>query len=149
MPTSDYGGQGAPSYNKGEFTVEYSLNTTRWGRRERRKVFAEYDKAKAFYDSIDDSAAIWDTTRYAELCEAKSRIAYYCGVLESRKSAADTLTVHTVASELDGAAMMFGRNLRGSGWKLRVDSVKELTEEEYNLLDPAADIQLVIPKKQR
>jgi hypothetical protein len=73
MPTNSYGGQGAPHYNEGEFTVKYSLQTAEGSRLDVKEVFTEYDKAKAFYNSIDDSAALWDNTGIPELCEGKNR----------------------------------------------------------------------------
>ncbi len=73
MPTNSYGGQGAPHYNDGKFTVKHSLQTAEGSRLDVEEVFTEYGKAKAFYDGIDDSAALWDNTRMPELCEAKTR----------------------------------------------------------------------------
>jgi hypothetical protein len=145
MPTSIYGGQGAPSYNRGIFTVKYTARTAEGGRQEIEKEFTDYDQAETFYSSIDDSAAIWDNTSVPELCEAKTRIAYYTAILQSRKSKATTKLVHVVTDEQERATMMFARNLRGSGWQLQPDSVQEITRADYKQLDPANDIELLVP----
>ena len=75
MPTSNYGGQGAPNYNKGKFTVKYTERAEGAAPEEKAKNFLRYDEAEAFYNSIDDDAFLWDYTRSAELCEGKTYVA--------------------------------------------------------------------------
>ncbi|MDO7874337.1 hypothetical protein Q5H93_06300 [Hymenobacter sp. ASUV-10] len=138
MATDYYGGQGAPDYNEGEFTVKYYLNTKLWGRREREKRFTHYDKAKAFYDGIDDSAAIWDTTRSAELCEAKTRIAYFAATLQHKKQKSNTREVAVTTSEPHHALVLFHKEAKGTDWSLLKESLRDISEAEYHKLKATA-----------
>ena len=131
MLTSYYGGQGAPSYNEGAFTVKYTKHTKALGRWERKKRFNRYDVAKAFYDGIDDNAAIWDTTHHTTLCEAKNRIAYYEAALQHKKNTGQTRRVVTEAAEPEHALVLFHRQARGTDWMLLRDSWREITEAEF------------------
>ncbi|MET4072990.1 hypothetical protein [Hymenobacter sp. UYCo722] len=139
MPTSDYGGQGAPSYNEGDFTVKYYKTSPILGRQEKQKRFALYDKAKAFYDGIDESAAIWNTTRGAELCEAKDLIAYFAAWLQHKKQLGQRKQAVTIASDSASALARLHHGTKGTEWNLLKDTWREVTPEEYQQLKKSID----------
>lgn len=136
MPTEHYGGQG-PLRQKGAFEVQYKATTPKRGRHDRKRTFADYDEAKAFYDGIDDSAAIWDVTYYGELCDAKTRVAYFVATVQATQPPRTTQPVHLVSSDEEGTAAHIAHRLKRRGWKLVADSVREVTEAEYRVLNPA------------
>jgi hypothetical protein len=122
MPTEHYGGQGQIR-QIGSFEVRYTATTPKRGRHERTRRFTEYDKAQALYDSIDDSAAIWDVTYYGELCEAKTRVAYFVATVQTIRPPRATQSLHLISSEEEGAAAHITYRLKRRGWKLLVDWV--------------------------
>jgi len=131
MATDSFQGEGAPHYNEGLFTVKYTKNTKLWGRRNREKQFTRYDEAKSFFDSIDDSAAIWDHTHSAGLCEAKTRIAYFAAMLVHKKEMGSKREVVTIASEPHYALVQFHVGTKGTDWVLLKESWREISEKEY------------------
>jgi hypothetical protein len=75
MATVDDGcGSGWTGRETGFFEVVYGF-TGRLRPCSFRAEFSAYDAAKAFYDSLDESAALWDSTGLSELCECKSLVA--------------------------------------------------------------------------
>ena len=135
MPTEDYGGQG-PLRQKGEFEVQYTATTPKRGRHDRKRKFTDYNEAKAFYDGVDDSAAIWDVTHYGELCDAKTRVAYFVATAQAIRPPRVTRSLHLISSDEEGAAAHITHRLKQRGWKLLADSVREITETEYQALNP-------------
>lgn len=132
MPTEHDGGQGQIR-QIGSFEVHYTATTPKRGRHERIRRFTEYDKAQALYDSVDDSAAIWDVTHYGELCESKSRVAYFVATVQTTRAPYATRTLHTsAASDEEGATAHVSRQVFRRGWKLVPGSVNEVTEAEYS-----------------
>lgn len=135
MATKECGGQGQLREH-GLFRLEYMSTTPKGDRKERTREFTEYSKAEAFYESIDDSASLWDVTRGAELCATKSRVAYYAVEVRTTRSPISRATVHLEASDEAGAERLTAHQLRRRGWKLVEGSAKEIAEVEYNALQP-------------
>lgn len=142
MATEHYGGQGMIRQT-GKFEIQYTKATPKRGRLEYKKTFTDYSKAQAFYDAIDDSAAIWDVTRGAELCEAKTRLAYFEARVKTIKPPHATKTVVLDAPDEDGAGEHISNNIFRTGWKLVADSVREITADEYKA-QPDATLQLLV-----
>lgn len=144
MPTEHDGGQGQIR-QIGLFEVRYTAITPKRGRHERTRKFTEYDKAQAFYDSVDDSAVIWDVTHYGELCESKSRVAYFVATVQTMRAPHATRTLHTsAASYEEGATAHVSRQVFRRGWKLVPDSVHEVTEAEYKAFNPEDELATFI-----
>jgi hypothetical protein len=141
MPTEHYGGQGQIR-QIGSFEVQYTATTPKRGRHERTRRFTEYDKAQALYDSIDDSAAIWDVTHYGELCEAKTRVAHFVATAQTIRPPRAIKTLRVISSDEEGAAARISRQLFRRGWKLLAGSVREVTEAEYQALNPTDDSEV-------
>lgn len=74
MATEYYGGDGPPNRKVGQFVVKYSTTLPDGQRTDLEQSFTEYAKAEEFYNSVDDSAFLWDRTGMPELCEGKTRI---------------------------------------------------------------------------
>jgi hypothetical protein len=134
MPTEDCGGQGAPRHNSGTFVLEYHYVNRNGRRTDKKLTFTEYDKALAKYERIDDSAAIWDTTRLPELCVAKTRIAYYAAQVRDRKDKSESRTIAVKASEPEYASMMLTKQLKKTTWVLLPDTLTEIEEAAFNEL---------------
>jgi hypothetical protein len=143
MPTEHDGGQGQIR-QIGSFEVHYTATTPKRGRHERTRKFTEYDKAQALYDSVDDSAAIWDVTHYGELCESKSRVAYFVATVQTIRPPRITRTLHVSASDEEGTAAHVSHQVFRRGWKLVPGSVHEVTEAEYSAFNPEDELTAFI-----
>jgi len=143
MPTEYFGGQGQIR-QIGSFEVHYTATTPKRGRHNRIRRFTEYDKAQALYDSIDDSAAIWDVTHYGELCEAKTRVAHFVATAQTIRPPRVTKALRVISSDEEGATALISHHLRRRGWKLLDGSVGEVTKAEYEALSPADDLKAFV-----
>lgn len=143
MPTEHYGGQGRIRQT-GSFEVHYTATTPKRGRHERIRRFTDYDKAQALYDSIDDSAAIWDVTHYGELCEAKTRVAHFVATAQTIRPPRVTKALRVISSDEEGAAARISHQLHRRGWKLLEGSVSEVTKADYEALSPADDLEAFV-----
>jgi len=134
MPTENYGGQGAPPYNDGTFVLEYEYinRNGRWA--DKKITFSEYDKALAKYDSLDNSASIWDTTHGPELCVAKTRIAYYSAQLRGRKDKQNQCTVAIRTSAPHYAQALLAGRLTKKPWVLLPETITEIEEAVFKTL---------------
>ncbi|MGI4872858.1 MAG: hypothetical protein ACRYFX_16995 [Janthinobacterium lividum] len=134
MPTEHYGGQGTPRYNSGTFVLDYRYinRNGRWA--DKRLTFSEYDKAFAKYESIDNTASIWDTTRGPELCMAKSRVAYYSAHIRGRKQKEFVQMVAIKAGEPEYAAELANGKLKKTAWVLLPETITEIQETDFQQL---------------
>lgn len=140
MPTENYGGQGGPPYNNGTFVLDYEY-INRNGRWATKKVtFSEYDKALARYESLDNSASIWDTTYGPELCVAKTRIAYYSAQLCGRKDKQSHCTVAIKTSAPHYAEALLKSRLTKKPWVLLPETITEIEETVFRALPTVESI---------
>lgn len=80
-------------------------------------------------------------TYYEELCEAKTRVAHFVATAQTIRAPRATKTLRVISSDEEGAAARISRQLFRQGWKLLVDSVREVTEAEYQALSPKDDLE--------
>ena len=96
------------------------------------------------YDSIDDSAAIWDVTHYGELCEAKNRVAHFVATAQTVRSPRAAKMLCVASSDEEAAAAQVNHRLFRRGWKLLAGSVREVTKAEYEALSPSDDLEAFV-----
>ena len=145
MATQFSGGQGQLR-EAGSFEVRYTADTPKMGIHDRTRRFTSYAKAQTFFDSIDHSAALWDVTHYGELCDAKSRVAYFSGQLQSNKKTSLTEAIKKESSDTKNLAEYITFYLRRRGWQLVAGSIREIPLEEYELLPAESEWDKVVER---
>lgn len=134
MATKYYGGDGPPNRTVGKFEVKYSFASADGQRTDQQQSFTDYAQAEEFYDSLDDSAFLWDLTGMPELCEGKTRIAYYSGLLWKGRESHPGSVRRLVAVETDDAeqaARLLTHIGKQLGLKLDLDSIHEVDTAAY------------------
>lgn len=134
MATEYYGGDGPPSRKVGQFVVKYSATLPDGQRTNLEQSFTEYAKAEEFYNSVDDSAFLWDRTGMPELCEGKTRIAYYTGLLKKGRENHKGSVRRVVAVKTDAvesAAQLLNFISKQLSLELDSNSIKEVNAAEY------------------
>lgn len=134
MATKYHGGDGPPNRTVGKFEVKYSATSPDGRRTDHQQSFTEYAKAEEFYEGIDDTAFLWDVTGVPELCEGKTQIAYYSGLLWKGREGHPGAVRRLVAVETDDAdraGRLLAHISKKVGLKLVLASIHEVDAAEY------------------